>query len=77
MFSPRLKCRSQDFLDDNDDVLRAQDRKQRNRIFQAIHQGELDIEIDLVNSPTSMTFYVYCPFPYADAPVHFLRAQER
>ena len=42
-------------------MLRTQDHKQRNRIFQAIHQGKFDIEIDFVGSSASMVFYMNCP----------------
>src|SRR5579863_7648865 len=58
MFSLRLTHRSQGFLDDNDEILRAQDRKQGNRIFQAIQQGEFDIEVDFVDSPASTFFFL-------------------
>ncbi|KAH8993517.1 hypothetical protein EDB92DRAFT_1980918 [Lactarius akahatsu] len=37
-------ARIQDFLDENDDTLRAKDRKQRNRIFRAIHNGKLECD---------------------------------
>lgn len=40
----------QEFLDDNNEILRAQDRKQRNRIFQAINHGEPEFEIDFADS---------------------------
>jgi hypothetical protein len=58
MFYLRLTHRPQDFLDDNDEILRTQDRKQRNRIFQAIQRGEFDLEIDFVDSPASTFFLV-------------------
>ena len=46
----------QEFLDDNDAILRAKDRKQRKRIFQAINHGKLEFEIDFADSPTRMFF---------------------
>ncbi|KAH9036935.1 hypothetical protein EDB84DRAFT_1482305, partial [Lactarius hengduanensis] len=36
----------QDFLGENDDILRAKDRKQRNHIFRAIHNGKFEIVLD-------------------------------
>ncbi|KAH8996442.1 hypothetical protein EDB86DRAFT_2829114 [Lactarius hatsudake] len=36
----------QSFLDENDDVLRAKDRKQRNHIFRAIRNGNLKVVLD-------------------------------
>ncbi|KAH8993509.1 hypothetical protein EDB92DRAFT_1854568 [Lactarius akahatsu] len=36
----------QGFLDENDDVLRAKDRKQRNHIFRAIRNGNLKVILD-------------------------------
>jgi len=45
-----------EFLDDNDEILRAQDGKQRNRIFQAINHGKLEFEIDFADSPASTFF---------------------
>lgn len=36
----------QGFLDENDDILRAMGRKQRNRTFQAIRNGEFELFID-------------------------------
>jgi hypothetical protein len=49
MLAIRLIHTLQDFLDENDETLRAQDRRQRNRIFQAIHNG-LEVDIDMVGS---------------------------
>ncbi|KAH9032423.1 hypothetical protein EDB85DRAFT_2145544 [Lactarius pseudohatsudake] len=36
----------QGFLDENDDILRAKDRKQRNQIFRAIRNGNLKVVLD-------------------------------
>ncbi|KAH9007974.1 hypothetical protein EDB84DRAFT_1281330 [Lactarius hengduanensis] len=36
----------QGFLDENDDILRAKDRKQRNHIFRAIRNGNLKVVLD-------------------------------
>src|SRR6266849_6741190 len=57
----------QEFLDDNDEVLRAQDRKQRNRIFQAIDHGE----IDFADSP-ARTFLHECWLFCADSCARYL-----
>jgi hypothetical protein len=46
----------QEFLDDNDEILRSQDRKQRNRIFQAVNHGKLEFEIDFADTP-ARTFF--------------------
>ena len=47
----------QEFLDDDDDTLRAQDRKQRNRIFQAINHGKLEFKMDFADSPARTLFH--------------------
>ncbi|KAH9069767.1 hypothetical protein EDB83DRAFT_2370253 [Lactarius deliciosus] len=39
-------ARIQYFLGENDDILRAKDRKQRNRIFRAIHDGKFEVVLD-------------------------------
>ncbi|KAH9016040.1 hypothetical protein EDB85DRAFT_346482 [Lactarius pseudohatsudake] len=39
-------ARIQYFLGENDDILRAKDRKQRNRIFWAIHNGKFEVVLD-------------------------------
>ncbi|KAH9016557.1 hypothetical protein EDB85DRAFT_2019422, partial [Lactarius pseudohatsudake] len=39
-------ARIQYFLGENDDILRARDRKQRNRIFRAIHNGKFEVVLD-------------------------------
>ncbi|KAH9022903.1 hypothetical protein EDB85DRAFT_1993318 [Lactarius pseudohatsudake] len=39
-------ARIQYFLGENDDILRAKDRKQRNRIFRAIHNGKFEVVLD-------------------------------
>ena len=36
---------------------RAQDRKQRNRTFQAINHGKLKSEIDFADGPASTFFF--------------------
>ncbi|KAH8999954.1 hypothetical protein EDB86DRAFT_2906402 [Lactarius hatsudake] len=40
-------ARIQYFLGENDDILRAKDRKQRNRIFRAIHDGKFEVVLRL------------------------------
>jgi hypothetical protein len=57
----------QGILDDNDDILHVRDRKQRNRIFQAINRGNFEFEMDFTDSPARACFYVCWLFPYADA----------
>ena len=47
----------QEFLDDNNEILGAQDRKQRDRIFQAISHGKLEFEVDFADSP-ACTFFM-------------------
>jgi hypothetical protein len=59
----------QEILDDNDDILRVRDRKQRNRIFQAINHGNFEFEMDFTDSPARAYFYVCWLSPYADARV--------
>ncbi|KAH9174072.1 hypothetical protein EDB89DRAFT_2228354 [Lactarius sanguifluus] len=39
-------ARIQYFLGENDDTLRAKDRKQRNRIFRAIHNGKFEVVLN-------------------------------
>ncbi|KAH9000013.1 hypothetical protein EDB86DRAFT_2907156 [Lactarius hatsudake] len=39
-------ARIQSFLGENDDILRAKDRKQRNCIFRAIHNDEFEVVLD-------------------------------
>jgi hypothetical protein len=46
----------QEFLDDNDEMLHAQDRKQRNRILKEINNGKLEFEMDFADSP-ARTFF--------------------
>lgn len=46
----------QEFLDDNDEILRDQDREQRNRIFQAVNHGKLEFEIDFADTQ-ARTFF--------------------
>ena len=67
----------QDILDNNDEILRTQDRKQRNRIFQALHPAKFDIEMEFVGSSASTLFNMKCPCPHADVLVRFLRTQKR
>ncbi|KAH9016874.1 hypothetical protein EDB84DRAFT_1630106 [Lactarius hengduanensis] len=42
----RIIARIQDFLGENDDILRAKDYKQRNCIFRAIHNGKFEFVLD-------------------------------
>ncbi|KAI0268910.1 hypothetical protein BGY98DRAFT_1018014 [Russula aff. rugulosa BPL654] len=51
----------QEILDDNDEILRAQDRRQRNRIFQAINHGQPEFEIDFADSPARRKKNKYIP----------------
>lgn len=53
---------SQEILDDDDEILHAQDRKQRNRIFQAINHGELEFGIDFAENPARTFFKSACSF---------------
>ncbi|KAH9174079.1 hypothetical protein EDB89DRAFT_2068025 [Lactarius sanguifluus] len=39
-------ARIQYFLGENDDTLRAKDRKQRNRIFRAVHNGKFEVVLN-------------------------------
>ncbi|KAI9429450.1 hypothetical protein BJY52DRAFT_1423386 [Lactarius psammicola] len=44
-------ARTRRFLDENDDILRGNDRKQRNRMFRAIHNGKFEIvDVDFIDS---------------------------
>ncbi|KAH8999960.1 hypothetical protein EDB86DRAFT_2906454 [Lactarius hatsudake] len=61
-------ARIQSFLGENDDILRAKDRKQRNRIFRAIHNDEFEVVLDnfIDRSPST-----YCtPLSRAVSPAH-------
>ena len=62
----------QEILDDNDEILRAQDRGQRNRIFQAINHGQPEFEIDFADSPARTFFHECLLFPFADSCVRYL-----
>ncbi|KAH8999982.1 hypothetical protein EDB86DRAFT_584257 [Lactarius hatsudake] len=42
-----------DFLGENDDILRAKDRKQRNCIFKAIHNGKFEVVLDDFIDPSA------------------------
>ncbi|KAH9000020.1 hypothetical protein EDB86DRAFT_3075388 [Lactarius hatsudake] len=46
-------ARIQDFLGENDDILRAKDRKQRNCIFKAIHNGKFEVVLDDFIDPSA------------------------
>ncbi|KAH9069775.1 hypothetical protein EDB83DRAFT_2370355 [Lactarius deliciosus] len=47
-------ARIQYFLGENDDFLRAKDRKQINRIFRTIHNGKFEVVLDdFINSSSS------------------------
>lgn len=62
----------QEFLDDKDEILRAHDRKQRNRIFQAINHGKPEFEIDFADSQARTYFHECWFFPCADSCVRYL-----
>jgi len=51
-----LIAQIQEILDDNDEVLSGRDRKQRNRIFQAIQHGNFEHEMDFADSPARACF---------------------
>ncbi|KAH9161880.1 hypothetical protein EDB89DRAFT_2080212 [Lactarius sanguifluus] len=42
----RIQVRDTSFLGENDDTLRAKDRKQRNRIFRAVHDGKFEVVLN-------------------------------
>ncbi|KAH8999976.1 hypothetical protein EDB86DRAFT_3101404 [Lactarius hatsudake] len=46
-------ARIRDFLGENDDILRAKDRKQRNCIFKAIHNGKFEVVLDDFIDPSA------------------------
>ena len=52
----------QDFIDDNDEILRRRDRKQRNRIFEAIQHGSFEYEMDFADRPARACFYCAASF---------------
>jgi hypothetical protein len=53
-----MQCSPQEILDDNDEIFRAQDRRQRDRIFQAINHGKLEFETDFGDSPARTFFFI-------------------
>ena len=71
MFPLCLMRSPQKFLDDNDELLRVQDRKQRNRIFQAINHGKLESELDFADSPARTFFHECWLFPCGDLCVRY------
>ena len=73
MFVARLTHTSQDFLDENDEILRAQDRRQRDRIFQAIHNGKSEVDIDFAGGPASTSLNMSWRFVL----LHVRRPQKR
>lgn len=62
----------QEILDDNDEIFRSQDRKQRNRIFQAINHGKLEFEIEIADGLARKFFYDSWLFPFTDSCVRYL-----
>jgi len=62
----------QEFLDDNNEILHAQDRKQRNPIFQAINHSKLDFEVDFADSQARTFFHEWWLLPGADSCIRYL-----
>ncbi|KAH8999991.1 hypothetical protein EDB86DRAFT_3075295 [Lactarius hatsudake] len=65
-------ARIQSFLGENDDILRAKDRKQRNRIFRAIHNDEFEVVLDDFIDRTPLSRAVSPAHPCASTRVLFL-----
>lgn len=64
----------QDFLDDNQEILCAKDRKQISRVFRGINHGKPEFVIDFARQPTANFFFSNeCwLFPGADSCVRYL-----